>query len=257
MASSKLGTSDTLSQALPLYSHCLVPPHPKHLPLLSLAQQPSIRILQMVPLLSRHIQRQQLVLPLPLIRSLRDMNLHRSLRRRALDIEVQVRMLNARPVRLMSARYRPVPRPPTPARLAISLDLALAVHALPGQQLPALGVCPHAVGGAVEDGGFAVGGEYFEVQDVGYCACESRAEEHEPKVETLLRGAGRLFPERELLPGYSAGVVGYRDSAAAGCRYIVGQGGASRKTEVVWFVDGGDRWSEAGAEEEDWACWLE
>lgn len=90
-------------------------------------------------------------------------------------------------------------------------NLAFCVHALPGQNLKAFWVFAHAVCGAVEYCGFAVGAEDFEVE---YCedgASRCQSYEHETEVEGLLSCAGGLFADGEVLPGYAASVVDYGD----------------------------------------------
>lgn len=91
------------------------------------------------------------------------------------------------------------------------LNLAFCVHALPGQNFKAFRIFAHAVRGAVEYCGFAVGAENFEVE---YCensagCCQSY--EHEAEVEGLLCCAGGLFADGQVLPGHAASIVYYGD----------------------------------------------
>ena len=90
-------------------------------------------------------------------------------------------------------------------------DLAFCVHALPGQNLKAFWVFAHAVCGAIEYCGLAVGAEYFEVEycEDGAGCCQSY--EYEAEVECLLCRAGGLFTDGEILPWYTASVVDYGD----------------------------------------------
>lgn len=90
-------------------------------------------------------------------------------------------------------------------------DLAFCVHPRAGQNLNAFRVFAHAVCGAVEDCGFAVGAEDFEVEDCEDGAGRCQSYEYEAEVEGLLCCAGGLFADGEVLPGYAAGIVYYSD----------------------------------------------
>lgn len=147
-----------------------MPRNPKHLPLPPLINRLSIRILQINPLPTRHIQRQHPILPLFLPGPPSHVQIHRPLRRRPLHIEMHMQMLRPRPIFLQPGRNSPVPCPTAPGGLAVSFDLPLGMYALAGEELETGVVFTHAVGGAVEDGGFAVGAEDFEPEDCEYAA---------------------------------------------------------------------------------------
>jgi hypothetical protein len=85
------------------------------------------------------------------------------------------------------------------------------VHALPGQNLKAFWVFAHAVCGAVEYCGLAVGAEYFEVEYCEDSASRCQSYDNETEVEGLLCCTGGLFANREVLPGYAASVIDYGD----------------------------------------------
>lgn len=90
-------------------------------------------------------------------------------------------------------------------------DLAFCVHARSSENLKAFWIFAHAVCGAVEYCGFAVGAEDFEVEDREDGASCCQPYEYETEVEGLLCCAGGLFADGEVLPGYTAGVVNYGD----------------------------------------------
>lgn len=89
---------------------------------------------------------------------------------------MHVQMLDAGPISLQPTGNDPIPRPPTPARLAMCFDVSLARPLVARQQFPALCIGAYSVGSAVEVGGLAVCGEDFEPEDGSYGASESHAE---------------------------------------------------------------------------------
>lgn len=82
--------------------------------------------------MSRNVQRKSPVLKVFLPRRLSHMQVDSTMRRRPLNIEVHMQMLNTSLVRLQPARNRPVPRPPAVRRLSVRRNLPLRVHALAG-----------------------------------------------------------------------------------------------------------------------------
>lgn len=87
-----------------------------------------------------------------------------------------VQMLHTGSISFQPTRNDPIPRPSTPARLAMCFDVSLARPLIARQQFPALWVGAYSVGSAVEVGGLAVRGEDFEPEDGSYGASESHAE---------------------------------------------------------------------------------
>jgi hypothetical protein len=88
------------------------------------------------------------------------MHIHDSLIQRSLDIEVHAEVFGAVSILLGRRRNDPVPCPPTPARLSVRFYVFGVA-----EEFDAAPIAPDLVGGAVEVGGFGVGGEDFGVEE--------------------------------------------------------------------------------------------